>query len=191
MHDSFPPAMKERSQSSPSHTSTALERFLIVNFVAFLMETTGACLQKAFKHASERMWPNERGKKFAVRTIENWWYDYARKGFDGLVPKARTDRVLCRVLSEDDRLFLKVVSEDHPDYTARQIHRKLVEQRAPESVAGYDAVLRYLNATARRPGSEVDRDDDIPAASSPKQPRSQAEELLTLGKRFRTRTPSR
>src|SRR5437867_1160420 len=128
------------------------------------------------------MWPDKGGKKFAVRTIQDLWYDYARKGFDGLVPKARTDRGMYRVLSEDDRLFLKAVSEDHPEHTAREIHRKLVEQRVPQSVASYEAVLRYLNATTRRPRSDVDRGDNIPAASSPKQPRSQAEELLTLAK---------
>jgi len=158
------------------------------------METNAICLKKALKQASEKTWPDNPGKQFTVRTIEDWWYDYSKKGFDALVPKPREDRGKSRLLSEDDRLLLKTIAEEHPEYTVKQIHARLVEQSLPDKVASYIVVLRHLNSTGRRRHSEVRPNCSIQMASIQKrcragtkrQPPSPGQELLALSKALRS-----
>jgi hypothetical protein len=42
-------------------------------------------------------------KEFSLSTVERWLSDYKRWGFDGLKPKARSDKGHSRALSDDEQ----------------------------------------------------------------------------------------
>jgi putative transposase len=79
--------------------TAALIRFQAVSFILDQMRSARA-LAQALRDASARPWPDETGDFYAVRTIEDWYYAYHKKGFYGLVPVPRADRGVRRVLDE-------------------------------------------------------------------------------------------
>ena len=88
-------------QNDPKNKSqtTALLRFAAVSYILDQMRSARA-LAQALRDASARPWPDETGDFYAVRTLEDWYYAYQKKGFTGLVPAPRADQGTRRVLDE-------------------------------------------------------------------------------------------
>ena len=71
-----------------SKESRALLRFEVLCHIKTLQEE-GLPLARCLREASSRPWPAQGGIHFSFRTIENWWYDYARSGYGGIAGKPR------------------------------------------------------------------------------------------------------
>ena len=61
----------------------ALLRFEVVCHIKTLRQE-GRPLAECVRAAALRPWPAESGQYFAARTIETWWYNYAKSGYGGL-----------------------------------------------------------------------------------------------------------
>jgi len=61
----------------------AVVRFEVVCHIKTLRETARP-LAECLREACSRPWPAENGRYYSYRTLETWWYDYAKDGFAGL-----------------------------------------------------------------------------------------------------------
>ena len=84
--------------ASNRKNQVALRRFAAISFLE-QQQRDGIALADALRRAALRPWPDEQGVYFAVRTVEDYWYDYKKGGFEALQPKARNDRGAFRKLS--------------------------------------------------------------------------------------------
>ncbi len=93
------------SNPNPNSQTTALTRFRALNFVEDQLRH-GDRLAQALRAASLLPWPDENGDYYALRTLEDWWYAYKKKGFDALVPAVRCDHGQNRVLNQDTAAWI-------------------------------------------------------------------------------------
>lgn len=84
----------------------ALLRFEVVCHIKTLRQE-GRPLAECVRAAALRPWPAESGQYFAARTIETWWYDYAKSGYGGLAGKSvRSDAGQSRLIDEETGLWI-------------------------------------------------------------------------------------
>lgn len=84
----------------------ALLRFEVICHIKTLRQE-GIPLAECVRKASSRPWPGPEGTYYSYRTIETWWYDYAKRGYQGLAGKAsRADAGKSRVIDEELGLWL-------------------------------------------------------------------------------------
>ncbi len=76
--DNIQPQPKER---------LALLRFEVICHLKNLRQE-GLPLSECLRAAASRPWPEPEGPYYSVRTLETWWYDYSKSGFQGLLGKA-------------------------------------------------------------------------------------------------------
>jgi transposase InsO family protein len=86
--------------NSKSSEQVALIRFKAVNYVEDRIRE-GWRLADALRMAAQRPWPDERGRCYAERTIEDWHYAYKKGGFQALRNNPRCDRGRCRRIDAD------------------------------------------------------------------------------------------
>ena len=67
--------------------------------------------------------PGSRRTRIAAQTLRDWIRIYRRSGFDGLMPKARSDRARPRRMSPDVIETLLAVKRGAPDLSVRQANR--------------------------------------------------------------------
>jgi putative transposase len=144
------------NKSSPDSKgqAVALARFALVSKVQELLqqqvplklalETAAACPISL---------PDGSTRAVALRTLEDWWYDYQRGGFAALHPKARSDRGVPRTLSaEQERRVVEQVKAQ-PAIAIKVLYRYWKEQdpSLPALSAIYRALARHnLQRRARR-----------------------------------------
>ncbi|NQU38999.1 MAG: DDE-type integrase/transposase/recombinase [Lentisphaerae bacterium] len=85
--------------------TVALTRFKAVNAIEEQVRN-GILLAQALREASLCPWPDETGRCYAVRTLEDWWYGYQKSGFSALEPERRSDRGSFRVIDTDTGRWL-------------------------------------------------------------------------------------
>ena len=65
--------------------SAAKERLGLLRFEVDLPHRTlrqdGAPLAACLRDASARPWPDPDGCYYSYRTLETWWYDYTKRGY--------------------------------------------------------------------------------------------------------------
>jgi transposase InsO family protein len=87
--------------------SRALRRFEVICHIKTL-QGEGLPLAECVRAAASRPWPAENGQYFSARTIETWWYEYAKSGFPGISGKSsRRDAGQSRRI--DDELGLWII----------------------------------------------------------------------------------
>lgn len=90
----------------PPKESRALLRFEIICHIKTL-RLEGLPLAECVRAAASRPWPGEDGRYFAARTIETWWYDYAKSGYAGICGKAaRRDAGQSRAIDQETGLWI-------------------------------------------------------------------------------------
>lgn len=80
--------------------TVALTRFKAVSSIEEHVRG-GVGLATALRDASLCPWPDQAGRCYAVRTLEDWWYNYQRKGFAGLEVQRRSDRGSSRSINAE------------------------------------------------------------------------------------------
>jgi putative transposase len=129
--------------SNPNLVSqtTALTRFRALNFVEDQLRH-GDRLAQALRAASLQPWPDENGDYYAVRTLEDWWYAYKKKGFDALVPVVRCDQGQNRVLNQDTAAWIIEQVTQKPDIPVKVLYSHWQEQGKP--LPSVSVIYRYL-----------------------------------------------
>ena len=85
--------------------TVALTRFKAVNTIEEQVRK-GCALAQALREVSLCPWPDETGRCYAVRTLEDWWYGYRKAGFSALEPRDRSDRGSFRAIDADTGRWL-------------------------------------------------------------------------------------
>ena len=101
-----------------------------------------------FRHASTKTYITPDGIETTVAhgTMERWFYDYKRLGFDGLLPKSRSDMGKSRKLDEDIKEQIRYLKEEYRRIPSTLIHQKLIENGTikPKEVS-LSTITRYVN----------------------------------------------
>ena len=95
--------MKHTHLNDPQ--TVALTRFKAVNTIEEHVRN-GMSLAQALREAAVCPWPDDAGRCYAVRTLEDWWYGYQQRGFSALEPEKRSDSGSCRVIDADTGRWL-------------------------------------------------------------------------------------
>lgn len=88
--------------------------------------------------------PDGSTVRYQPKTLEKWVYVYNHEGFDGLMPKERSDKGSTRVLSDTaiERIFQ--LKQDFPRLNATQIHAKLIQEGLIPATVNVCAVQRFI-----------------------------------------------
>lgn len=81
---------------------------------------------------------------YSPKTIEKWVSIYNREGFDGLMPKERSDKGTTRVLPDTAIERIYQLKKDYPRLNATQIHAKLIQEGLIPAVVSVCAVQRFV-----------------------------------------------
>lgn len=129
-----------KNPNSPSQNQ-ALTRFKVINFVEDLFRISPP-LSEALRAASLRPWPDENGDYYAFRTIQDWWYDFKKGGFDALQPAIRSDLGKNRALDEATAAWVLEQVAKNPSVKFKVLYRHWKQQgRALPSVS---VLYRFL-----------------------------------------------
>lgn len=95
---------------------------------------TGTCdedtsVKRFFLIAAKKTYTNPRGEdtKISASTLERWYYNYQRDGFDALIPKRRCDTGSPRKMDEDITSQIRFLKQEYPRIPATLIHQKLID----------------------------------------------------------------
>ena len=88
--------------------------------------------------------PDGSSVEYKPKTIEKWLSNYNRLGFDGLMPKERSDKGSTRVLSDVSIERIYQLKKDYPRLNATQIHAKLIQEGLIPATVNVCAVQRFI-----------------------------------------------
>jgi transposase InsO family protein len=95
-------------------SARALLRFEIICHLKALHQD-GIPLAECLRNASSRPWPSPDGNYYSYRTLETWWYDYAKSGYAGLIGKdTRHDAGKSRTIDEETGAWLLTQIQENP-----------------------------------------------------------------------------
>lgn len=101
-----------------------------------------------FKAKSQIEWIDPNGNKVKVneKTIERWYYDYTKYGFEVLKPKGRNDKGRVRKLDDDIMTVINHYVENHPRMPATVIYGELIENHyITASDVSQTTITRYVS----------------------------------------------
>ena len=80
-----------------------------------------------YLEASEKgiLGPDAKIHHYAPSTIERWYLDYQKHGFDALIPKGRADAGMSRKLDDDLKERIRYFKINYPRMSASAIYRQL------------------------------------------------------------------
>lgn len=89
--------------------------------------------------------PNGKTRKYSAPTIERWYNDYRKEGFQALLPHSRSDEGRFRALDDDLRARILYMHEQHPRIPASEIRRQLLEDGLiTENSVSESTINRFL-----------------------------------------------
>jgi len=105
----------------------------------------GFSLAECLRGASSRPWPGEEGVYYSFRTLETWWYDYAKSGYQGLAGKtSRADAGKSRALDAETGLWIIDQIKEKPGMSLQVLLRHWRAQG--RELPSTSSVRRYLKA---------------------------------------------
>ena len=132
--------MKNTQPNDPR--TVALTRFKAVNTIEELVRN-GCMLAQALREVSLCPWPDETGRCYAVRTLEDWWYGYKQDGFSALQPQDRSDRGSFRTIDADTGRWLIEQVCQYPKIPVKVLYGHWQQQEG-KSLPPLRSVYRYL-----------------------------------------------
>jgi transposase InsO family protein len=130
-------------KNDPYHHSeqAALIRFKAVNFIEEQIRK-GYPLASALREASLRPWPEETGRYYAPRTMEDWWYLYKKGGFGALGRKRRADEGTYKVIDQATGTWLIQQVCKYPNIPVKVLYEHW--QQKGKELPPLRSVYRYL-----------------------------------------------
>ena len=121
--------------------TVALTRFKAVNTIEEQVRK-GVELAQALREASLCPWPDETGRCYAVRTLEDWWYGYQKVGFSALEPERRSDRGSFRAIDADTGRWLIEQVCQYPKIPVKALYGHWAQEG--KALPPLRSVYRYL-----------------------------------------------
>ena len=122
----------------------ALMRFEVICHIKTLRQE-GLPLSECLRVTASRPWPEPAGPYYSVRTLETWWYDYAKSGYSGLKGKAsRRDAGTSRSIDEETGLWILDKIRANPRTPLSVLHRHWQEHG--HRLPSLSSVRRFLIA---------------------------------------------
>ena len=131
--------MKDIHLNDPQ--TVALTRFKAVNMIEENVRN-GMKLAQALREASLCPWPDESGRHYAVRTLEDWWYGYQQGGFTALEPESRSDRGTFRAVDADTGRWLLEQVCQYPNIPVKALYSHWEQEG--KDLPPLRSVYRYL-----------------------------------------------
>ena len=101
-----------------------------------------------FRDAANKNYKNHKGEitTLSPTTIKRWYYNYLKNGFDGLLPKCRSDAGSSRKLDEDIMEQIRYLKREYPRLPATIIHQKLIDNFSIDrKTVSLSTINRYIN----------------------------------------------
>jgi len=122
--------------------TVALTKFKAVNWIEEQLRS-GCRLSSTLRQASLYPWPDNTGRCYAVRSIEDWWYAYQKKGFEGLQPQERSDKGTSRKIDAETGRFIIEQVSTYPTVPVKVLYQNWQKQ-ATANLPPIRSVYRYL-----------------------------------------------
>jgi putative transposase len=123
------------------HETAALTRFRAINHIEETIRG-GASTAAALREAALRPWPDEGGRCYAIRTLEDWHYAYGKGGFPALLSQPRQDKGTFRVVDEATGVWIAEQVSRTPDIQVKVLYGLWREQG--KQLPSIRSVYRYL-----------------------------------------------
>jgi len=125
----FTPAAMNDEPKTPPGEALALARFALIAKIQDLLRQ-GFPLSLALEQASicPLTLPEGSERVVALRTLEDWWYDYQHSGFAGLLPKTRVDKGQVRTLTPEQQKWILEQAQAHLGIPVKVLYRRWKEQ---------------------------------------------------------------
>jgi transposase InsO family protein len=137
--------MKDGTDEQKRRESIALFRHALI--ADLVHEHQGLYAKLRAKAERDYEIPFSRRRRVAVETLRDWLRAYRRSGFDGLLPKPRSDNGLCRALPRELCDWLVEYKDEHRDLTVPKLIEKAVElDKLPEGLKLSPATVHRLLA---------------------------------------------
>lgn len=105
-------------------------------------------LSSFFKEAALKPYPDATGsmRLFSPAAIERWYRSYLKSGFDGLMPKGRSDSGKSRALDDACQEYIRHMKATYPRLPAAAIYRQMLfEGLATKNTVSESSVNRFVN----------------------------------------------
>lgn len=134
-----------QNPDSPHSDPIAVQRWGLVNQVLDLLRRhwpLSAALEQVAS-SSTIQHPDSHPVPVAKRTLEDWYYIFLKEGFDGLRPKARSDRGRPRRLTPEQQQFILDRVRSLPGLPVKILYRQWKQTDA--TLPALSAVYRWLD----------------------------------------------
>jgi transposase InsO family protein len=121
--------------------TVALTRFKAVNAIEEQVRN-GRRLAEALREVSLCPWPDQTGRCYAIRTLEDWWYGYRKAGFAALETSRRSDRGRFRSVDADTGRWLIAQVSRYPAIPVKVLYGHWTQEG--KSLPPLRSVYRYL-----------------------------------------------
>ncbi len=134
--------MNDKPQTPPGE-ALALARFALIAQIQDLLRQD-VPLSLALEQVSRcpLSLPDGSQRVFALRTLEDWWYDYQQGGFAALRPKTRADKGQVRTLTPEQQKWILEQAQAHLGIPVKVLYRRWKEQ--DPQLASLNTVYRLL-----------------------------------------------
>jgi len=123
-------------------SALALLRFEVICHLKNLHKE-GVPLAECLRSASSRPWPEPDGNYYSCRTLETWWYDYAKSGYTGLTGKdSRADAGKSRSIDKETGEWILMKIQENPRTPLQVLHRHW--QQHGHDLPSISSVYRFL-----------------------------------------------
>ena len=126
----------------------ALMRYSVISPVISGLPESYSSLEAFYRDAAQKgtIAPDGTLKHFAPATIERWYRNYRKGGFDALIPEGRVDEGRPRKLDEDLQEQIRYLKGNYPRMSAAAIYRQLQDNGSIKSgEVSESTVNRYVN----------------------------------------------
>lgn len=129
----------------------ALMRYSVISPIISGLRENYSSLEAFYRDAAGKgtIAPDGTLKHFAPATIERWYRNYRRGGFDALIPEGRGDEGRPRKLDADLQEQIRYLKENYPRMSAAAIYRQLQDNGSIKSGEISESTInRYVNQLA-------------------------------------------
>ena len=90
--------------------------------------------------------PDGTVRHYSAGTIEKWYYAYKDNGFNGLIPKGRSDRGVPRKISDGLAQEIRYIKQSYPRLPAAEIYKQLKDKGSIKTgQLSESTLLRFIN----------------------------------------------
>lgn len=118
----------EQKEKEKLKNDVALFRYGLIAPIVTNTYTENSKIEYFRKVASNSYIVNGKEHNFAPETIKDWYNKYIKYGYDGLIPKTRSDCNSSRKLSLEIQEEIKRYKSDYPHISGTLIYHKLIDE---------------------------------------------------------------